>query len=182
MTDLLSQVGDRGVPFNSTLCVMVGLCFHSCRVPARTCESLHVPAFLGSCSRARPSQVSSRGMLWGGSGPCCWTAAWQSGRPPQEHLGESPASSDWCLFSPEVMILTLVMCRVLICVNTELNVCCKKKKKKCYAEMDTCAFPAVTCQLDCGKSCLMVPCGVCLSFKSTDTYGNFLTKAEHVDN
>ena len=62
---------------------------YSCRVRVQTCESLGVPASLGWCSRARPSLASSREMLWGAWAPCCWTAAWLSGRRPQEHSGES---------------------------------------------------------------------------------------------
>ncbi|MEQ2202442.1 hypothetical protein XENOCAPTIV_031005, partial [Xenoophorus captivus] len=49
-------------------------------VPAQIFESLHVPAFLEWCSRARPSPVSSRGTLLDGWAPCCWTAAWPSER------------------------------------------------------------------------------------------------------
>lgn len=81
------------------------VCIYSCRVPMQTCESLHVPAFLGWCSRARPSLVSSRGMLWGASGPCCSTAAWQSGRLPQEHSGESVTNSDCCSLSQTWTVL-----------------------------------------------------------------------------
>lgn len=62
---------------------------HSCRVPAQMFESLLVPAFPGWCSRARPSQVSSRGTLWGAWGPCCWTRAWMSERRPLGPSGES---------------------------------------------------------------------------------------------
>lgn len=87
----LQEVWKRSI---YTAGVMFCLCFHSCRVPVQTCESLHVPAFLGWCSRVRPSLVSSRGMLWGALGPCCWTAAWLSGRPPLEHSGESTVW--WC--------------------------------------------------------------------------------------
>lgn len=61
----------------------------SCRVPVQMFGSLHVPAFPGWCSRARPSQVSSRGTLWGAWGPCCWTRAWMSERRPLERSGES---------------------------------------------------------------------------------------------
>lgn len=81
----------------NTLAYIVGAIFctsvHSCRVPVQMWESLHVPAFLGWCSRVRPSQVSSRGMLWGDWGPCCWTAAWLSGKLPPERSGESKQHS-----------------------------------------------------------------------------------------
>lgn len=74
--------------------LMFCVCFHSCRVPVQMCESLHVPASLGWYSRVRPSQASSRGMLWGALGPCCWTAAWLWGRLPPGHSGESTVYCD----------------------------------------------------------------------------------------
>lgn len=64
-------------------------CFHSCRVRVQMSGSLHVPASLGWCSRARPSPGFFRGGLWGASDPCCWIRAWLSERRRQEHLGQA---------------------------------------------------------------------------------------------
>lgn len=94
------------------ICVMIEVMNHvgvivwcSCRVPVRTCGSLRVPAFRRWCSRLTPSQASCTGTPSGNWGPCCWTAAWQWGRPPLERSG-----GPWTHHKPPLNVSLLLYC------------------------------------------------------------------------